>query len=292
MPRTGTGTLPQAGATWPRGQYLQGHPRDAPGPDCETKPAAHQLQASTAGAEAHLVLLHPGGRRAGTVCPSRSQGVSDLGAPGHRRHAGQMRRLLATSVTWGLQSLWGAVRPPGLRLRGTVCYSRTGGSTVPPLCKYKVIIEVGGPAGLGSPCPFGPALFRAHWGEAPPGPEQWIRLPCPAQPPPLGGTCRCRLPLLPLLRAERICRLRSLPAGEGGRRDTQGLSGADTAFQPSPWPVTLAGAGLGAPGFWPKGGLRTMRSGLGGGVSKPHSLSLSDLCTWHAPVGTGVPGCV
>lgn len=205
---------------------------------------------------------------------------------------------------------WGAVRPPGLRLRGAACYSRTGGSTVPPLCKYEVVTEDGGPAGLGSPCPFRPAPFCALWGEAPPGPGQGVSLPVcaqacgdrghcvtslspsrPAQLPPPGGTCHCRrLRQLPLLRAERICRPRSLPAGGGGGRDTQGLSGADTAFRPSPWPVTLAGAGLGAPGFYalrPRGWRR-------GGVSVNLTRSLSVTCAhsthWRAPACLAVCG--
>lgn len=121
-----------------------------------------------------------------------------------------------------------------------------------------------------------------------------LSLSRPAQLPPPGGTCHCRrLRQLPLLRAERICRPRSLPAGGGGGRDTQGLSGADTAFRPSPWPVTLAGAGLGAPGFCQYYALRP-RGWRRGGVSVNLTRSLSVICAhstrWRAPACLAVCG--
>lgn len=299
--------LPRAGAS-ARGERRQAGPPpcNAPGPGYETKPAAHQHPVSTAGRRGPPGLTAPRGPAGGHGVPfPEPRGLG----PGHTRPPEACR---AHAKAPGYE-LGGAVRPPGLRLRGAACYSRTGGSTVPPLCKYEVVTEDGGPAGLGSPCPFGPAPFCALWGEAPPGPGQGVSLPVcaqacgdrghcvtslspsrPAQLPPPGGTCHCRrLQQLPLLRAERICRPRSLPAGGGGGRDTQGLSGADTAFRPSPWPVTLAGAGLGAPGFCQYYALRP-RGWRRGGVSVNLTRSLSVTCAhstrWRAPACLAVCG--
>lgn len=111
-----------------------------------------------------------------------------LGAGGRARCAlpgAKGSRTWAHQATGGVQGTrkgswlraWGGGQASRLRLRGAACYSRIGGSTVPPLCKYEVVTEDGGPAGLGSPCPFGPAPFCALWGEAPPGPGQWVSLP-------------------------------------------------------------------------------------------------------------------
>lgn len=167
--------LPRAGAS-ARGERRQAGPPpcNAPGPGYETKPAAHQHPVSTAGRRGPPGLTAPRGPAGGHGVPfPEPRGLG----PGHTRPPEACR---AHAKAPGYE-LGGAVRPPGLRLRGAACYSRTGGSTVPPLCKYEVVTEDGGPAGLGSPCPFGPAPFCALWGEAPPGPGQWVSLPVCAQ---------------------------------------------------------------------------------------------------------------
>lgn len=146
------------------------------------------------------------------------------------------------------------VRPPGLGIRGTVCYPDGGvGPKASRVVKARSDYRSLGLAGLGSPSPCRLALlcpdsYVPPGGSTPRpgvvGKASCLLQPCPVTRPssPPHPTQLSTPPQVPVTVGGCSCCWLSVSVGgiaslqgKGGGNTAYGLSGANTAFQPSPW---------------------------------------------------------